>query len=371
MNLLYDLKATQPNPSGKYHGGGKYAEVVFFKMIEKEIKFACFFDSSKWINPKILDACEKNSIKLFDLQRISVLEIVKQNNITQIYSALPGNLKAPCRIIGTIHGLRQLELQFDWNLFLYKKSMRYILSFIKNKLFRKSYCRHFINKYGNSDFNIITVSNHSKYSILSYFPDLKNKEIKVLYSPSTSKSLLESHIAEADGKYILIVSANRWDKNNLRAIEAFDRLLSLSLVDKNIKMKVTGAVRNNFRYKINNPNNFEFLGYVSEEKLEELYSKAYLFVYPSLNEGFGYPPIEAMKYGVPVIASPFTSISEICGNAALYFNPYSIEEIMNRMLVIMNPEIYEDYSLRSYKRYNEVRAKQEHDLDELINIISK
>lgn len=80
-----------------------------------------------------------------------------------------------------------------------------------------------------------------------------------------------------------------------------------------------------------------------------------MFVYPSLNEGFGYPPLEAMRYGVPVIASPYSSITETCGGGALYFNPTSIEEIMNRMMmVVTNQGIYNAFVQKTglqYKKY--------------------
>lgn len=245
MNLLFDLNATQPNPSGKYHGGGKYAEVVFFRMIERGIKFSCFYDSRKWLNPMIANACKANMIPLFDIQYYTIANIVKENHIDQIYSALPSkdlSLSCPCEIIGTIHGLRIIELKFDVSLFFYKKSYRYILSFFKNKLFLRQFRKKFITGYAGSNFNIITVSQHSKYSILTYFPELRNKDIKVLYSPNTSKNTtINTSVHSITRKYFFVVSANRWDKNNLRALIAFDRLLSQQLIDNDIVIKITGA----------------------------------------------------------------------------------------------------------------------------------
>ena len=119
-----------------------------------------------------------------------------------------------------------------------------------------------------------------------------------------------------------------------------------------------------------NPDRFVFLGYVDDDVLEQLYTDAYLFVYPSLNEGFGYPPIEAMRYGVPVIASPLSSMAEICGAGCLYFDPFSVEEIMNRMLMMMQPEIYQEYSCKGQEQYKRVLEKQQKDLDELIDYIT-
>ena len=104
--------------------------------------------------------------------------------------------------------------------------------------------------------------------------------------------------------------------------------------------------------------------------MEKLYANALVFVYPSLNEGFGYPPLEAMKYGVPVIASPFSSIPEVCGGSVLYFNPFSVEEIMNRMLMIMDDNLHYEYSQKALLRYSEIKRKQDEDLNRLIDYIN-
>lgn len=168
----------------------------------------------------------------------------------------------------------------------------------------------------------------------------------------------------------MLVSGNRWEKNNLRAIQAFDNLISNNLIT-DVKMKITGTDGTKFRYKIKNPDYFEFLGYVDDHKLEELYENAYLFIYPSLNEGFGYPPLEAMRYKIPVIASPFSSMAEICSQGVLFFNPYSVEEIMNRMLMMMDEQRHAEYSQKGYEQYLKIRERQDRDLDLLIEYISK
>jgi glycosyltransferase involved in cell wall biosynthesis len=83
---------------------------------------------------------------------------------------------------------------------------------------------------------------------------------------------------------------------------------------------------------IKNKDKFIIEGYKDVEELEILYINAHLFLYPTLNEGFGYPPLEAMKYGTYVAVSAITSTTEVYGDAVLYFNPYDINEICNRIL---------------------------------------
>lgn len=374
MNLLFDLKATQPNISGKRHGGGKYAEVIFFRMVEKKMYFSCFYDSSLWLNPNIKSLCTQNDIPLYDIKSENVETIVKKYSIDRLYSAIPGQLALLrcCEVVGTVHGLREFETPFDNIFFQYKSSPKEFVKFVLKRCFSNWFherkYREYLKYYINSPFKLITVSEHSKYAFLSFFPELKNKEFKVFYSPNTSSC--EELIRNTSEKYFLLVSGNRWEKNNLRAIQAFDRLISNNLIT-DVKIKITGCDGSHFRYKIKNPDYFEFLGYVDDHKLEELYANAYLFIYPSLNEGFGYPPLEAMRYKIPVIASPFSSIAEICSQGVLFFNPYSVEEIMNRMLMMMDEQRHAEYSERGYEQYLKIRERQDKDLDSLIEYISQ
>ncbi|MFA6197550.1 MAG: glycosyltransferase family 1 protein [Patescibacteria group bacterium] len=70
-------------------------------------------------------------------------------------------------------------------------------------------------------------------------------------------------------------------------------------------------------------------GYVPDEHLPALYQKALLYVFPSLSEGFGLPPLEAMQYGVPVAAAHSSCLPEILGNGVVYFNPNEKHDIVN------------------------------------------
>lgn len=378
VNLLYDLKATQPNVTGKRHGGGRYGEIVFKRMVERGIKFACFYDSSRWLNPEIKTICESAQIPLFDLNAEALTDIVRKNGITRIYSALPDVLciNACNEVFGTIHGLRDLETPCDNIFYRYKFRMKDLIYFLVKKYFKPLYInirkKQFSKRYINDSFNLITVSEHSRYALYSYFPEFKNREIPVFYSPNTAEAGLDVCCKrDYEEKYFLLVSGNRWEKNNLRAIMAFDRLLTSGLIDKRIRMKVTGTTGDSYKYKLRNPDSFDMLGYVDDVSLEHLYANAYAFVYPSLNEGFGYPPLEAMKYGVPVLASPLSSITEICGGAAIYYNPFSVEEIMNRLLMILRTDIHGDFSNKGIAQYQYIKDRQNKDLDMLIDYIIK
>lgn len=376
MKLLFDLKATQPNSSGKRHGGGRYGEIIFYRMIERQIKFACFYDSKLWINPKIQNICQQHNIALYDLQKENLEDIIKNHNIDRLYSCIPGKLAklTCCEVYGTVHGLREFETPFD-NIFYkyqssFKEKIKFTIKKILTKRFHRKKHKEYLDTYINTPFHLITVSEHSKYAFLSFFPELINKELPVFYSPNTSSKEKAIKIQNNE-KYFFLVSGNRWEKNNLRAIMAFDRLIEYPYM-AGIRMKVTGTNGNNFRYKIKHPERFDFLGYVDDNQLESLYANAYVFVYPSLNEGFGYPPLEAMRYGIPVIASPYSSMAETCGSGALYFDPTSVEEIMNRMLMMVtNQTVYKEFVQKATIQYQKINERQNRDLDFLIDYIYK
>jgi glycosyltransferase involved in cell wall biosynthesis len=78
------------------------------------------------------------------------------------------------------------------------------------------------------------------------------------------------------------------------------------------------------------------IGYVSDQELRALYESAGCFVFPSFYEGFGLPPLEAMCCGCPVVASRAASLPEICGEAAIYFDPKSPEDIAEKIDKVMS-----------------------------------
>jgi glycosyltransferase involved in cell wall biosynthesis len=82
-----------------------------------------------------------------------------------------------------------------------------------------------------------------------------------------------------------------------------------------------------------------FTGYVPDEDLPFLYNGADVFVFPSLYEGFGIPPLEAMRCEVPVVASNATSIPEVVGAGALLFDPYNVEDIADKLEQILDKKI--------------------------------
>ncbi len=393
MRILFDLISTQPAGNSKYHGGSEYAKVVFEFLLKKNEshhrnqEVVAFFNEDMYLDKHIRDLINHYQIKYYNVKgKKDLQELLNTGQFDKFYSALPYEYYDLClhniNFLYTIHGLRPLELPTDTFESKYQQNL-----ISKLKFFYKTY---FKNRYINmrklqfdrllmvtQNRKIIVPSYHTKFALLNHFPYLNNEQISVLYSPmKTEKSNIineEDSLTElgvAKKNYYLLISGDRWIKNSYRAILAFDRLLS---EQKEFQKKILVLGVNNesfFLKKLKNKKKFIFRGYIPEEELEVAYKNAFCFIYPTLNEGFGYPPLESMKYGVPVIASAITSIPEVCKDGVVYFNPYSIEEIMNRILYINNENsIRDELSKRGLEVYKNVREKQEEMLDNLIEMI--
>ena len=394
MRFLYDLSATQPSPESKFHGGGAYGEIVFFKLLEylDKITLVAYYDAASYINPDIIEAIKKHNIPLYDLNKISVTKIIEKEKIDRAYSAMLNlNQHWPLgsvQVYTTVHGLRTLGMRFDSIMFSYMTSLKEKIKFL---LFvtvaRKLYLKKMLEINGrlanDKRINIITISNHSLASIKSFFPDNMNRKIPVFASPTFQQ--LENYAPIKDSpimnnanlqsfsvtekKFFLITSAARWTKNALRAVFAFDEIFSDDIAT-DFKVVLTGVTNKKiFTKKLKNPDRFVFLDYVDRNVLNLLAKNAYGFIYPSLNEGFGYPPIESMRYGVPVAASGTSSVPEICGDAVLYFDPYSISEIKNRIIQLLNSDIYNQLIEKSKKQYEFISSKQKKDLELLADYL--
>ncbi|RLI30576.1 MAG: glycosyltransferase family 1 protein [Candidatus Hecatellales archaeon] len=134
--------------------------------------------------------------------------------------------------------------------------------------------------------------------------------------------------------YILYVGSEHPRKNLSTVLQAFAKLKKEKVHRKLKLVKVgsAGSREADFRAetlqwvsKLHLQGEVIFLGWVSPETLATLYTEAELLVFPSIYEGFGWPPLEAMACGCPVVSSNKASMPEIFGDAALYVNPYDVD----------------------------------------------
>lgn len=135
--------------------------------------------------------------------------------------------------------------------------------------------------------------------------------------------------------YVLAVSSSQSNKNFAFVVQA---LTSLGTPDFDVVV-AGGTNPGVFAAKgVAMPDFVKHVGYVSDAELASLYRHAACFVFPSLYEGFGIPPLEAMAHGCPVVASTAASIPEVCGDAAVYFDPKDAQSFLSALDKVMSTE---------------------------------
>jgi glycosyltransferase involved in cell wall biosynthesis len=213
----------------------------------------------------------------------------------------------------------------------------------------------FLTKY--ADF-IITVSEFER----KRFKELKfsDRSIKVLhhgFDPIFNFDGDRSKVIESklmlrfgiDSEYILYVGRINVRKNVSTLIKAF-----LKLNQSKLKLVIVG----NKEWKIDpmedlihsSDDNKRIIvtGPLFGEELAEIYANAKLFCFPSFEESFGLPPLEAMASGVPVVVSNSSSIPEVCGEAGIYFNPFEVDDLVDKLqYVLQSADVRNHYSLLS------------------------
>lgn len=192
---------------------------------------------------------------------------------------------------------------------------------------------------------IIAVSNTTKKDILKIY-HLPEEKIKVIYNGfEKNLSKEKKTTVEKIGKnYFLYVGTLQPRKNLLTLIRAFYKFNKKFPDFELVLAGKKGWMYEDLFKEVSNLGLQEkvfFTDYVSEKQLEFLYKHAFAFVMPSLYEGFGLPLLEAMSYGCPVISSFSSSLPEVGGEACLYFNPQSEDDLFEKM-----EELYKNNDLR-------------------------
>ena len=397
MKILYDLSATQPVSVNDFHGGGEYAKTVFHRICEtlpSNLTLEVFYDPLKPIENSILEICKVKGFTINICKNNGdISRLLGDRKYDVFYTALPysySDLIIPqeTKFIYTVHGLRALEYPADKYELKYRKSNLKIR--IKHFIFLIFPCFWIkykikkgvdnLNKFFSITDNqtIITISNHSKYSIAYFFPRIDISQIKTFYPPiknynfnnSKDDNILKS-LSLTQNKYILLICGDRFEKGAYCACRILYSLMKKQKrFPDDIKVLILGISYNKQYHKLtDNCNRFIFHNYVSTEDLEILYKNAHLFLFPTLNEGFGIPPLEAMKYGTVCACSANSAITEIYGDSVLYFNPFDETELGIRILQSFDENIRNEKKQKLSIRYQQIRERQEKDLDLLVNTI--
>ena len=236
-------------------------------------------------------------------------------------------------IILTIHDLafiRFPQFNFDWFIKKYTKEVK------RNARLAKI---------------IVADSKSTKDDIIKFFK-IDPAKVKVVYLASDSrfkklanqekdKKVLKKY--GIDKKYILSVGTIEPRKNYSTLIKAFNYIKHKNN-DFNYRLVIVGRTgwksESTYRERELSPykDDILFIGRVSDKELVQIYNQAEIFVYPSLFEGFGLPPLEAMACGLPVIASDSSSLKEVVGNAGILIPPDDFKEISKQISYILKNE---------------------------------
>ena len=409
MNLLFDFLTAH----GRY-GAGEYQRRVFMTLVNylrknhmDDVHLFALYDSTKEISYEDLREEILTTvipIMYCDLHKQNLLEIITENKIDRLFIACgqrigeyPEVADVRCDVVCVTHDMLyeewyQNHLYEYWQLLLPSMQMgkvekwkwmvyfrkngpasrlaRYILRMHRERILERpiTYMRNVSTMLmENPQAKCIMVSEYSKNSMI-YNYHISPEKIDVLYSPERieipiepiSNKLLKD-IINSGVKYYLMVSCNRNSKNPIKAFKAFQHFAEMD-TDAHFVM-------------IGMPSHFGIcsgrihaVDFLSDSDLMWAMKECYALVYPSFFEGFGYPPLEAMKYGKPVICSNTTSLPEIFEDAPIYCSPL-YESSIFMALTYLTDNNYKEYSERSIKQYDKIRKKQEKDLQKLIDLL--
>jgi glycosyltransferase involved in cell wall biosynthesis len=255
----------------------------------------------------------------------------------------------PCRSVVTIHDC--IHLQFP--------------EYLSHRL-GYAYARSALWVAAHRSARVLTVSEASKRDILRYF-GIPATKIDVIYNaiderfgeaPSEEDVSRVRERYQLNDPYVLYAGNIKPHKNLERLIEAFHLFRRDGL--EHVKLLIIGDEISKYaslrravhRYKLHQ--HVRFFGFVPDRTLAVLYRLAGVFVFPSLYEGFGLPPLEAMASGTPVVTSNISSLPEVVGDAALLIDPYdptAIAQAMRRVLT--EPALRDDLRRRGLARVKE------------------
>lgn len=219
--------------------------------------------------------------------------------------------------------------------------------------------------------SLITVSQFSRQEIAEFYD---YPQSRILIVPN---AVSEAFKPAAPGvkvqKYLLAVSSPSAHKNFIRMISAFLRIKGHDDVQLHIVGDANGVfVDDSLAQQTQQDPRVKFLGRINDQQLISQYQNAAAFVFPSLYEGFGIPPLEAQACGCPVLAANAASIPEVLQSSALYFDPLDLDQMAQAMtLVLDNERVREQLrvlGLHNVSRYawEDSARRISHHLDDLL-----
>jgi glycosyltransferase involved in cell wall biosynthesis len=215
-----------------------------------------------------------------------------------------------------------------------------------------SYARYMMGRATSHSALVLTVSEASRHDILRFYPETDPERVEVvpnaidqaiLDDPGEEEMNRVRERYQIRGRFVLYAGNVKPHKNVERLIAAFARLKQRPSFE-DVKLLIIGDEIERFaslRRAVESAGvrqDVRFFGFVPASTLAALYRLASVFAFPSLYEGFGLPPLEAMACGTPVVTSNVSSLPEVVGDAAILVDPYSVEDIADGLRRVLDDD---------------------------------
>jgi glycosyltransferase involved in cell wall biosynthesis len=200
---------------------------------------------------------------------------------------------------------------------------------------------------------IITPSEFTRERLKNFFPSAAGKINIINEGVVSLRGEAENGAIEKGGieKPYLLYVGNAYPHKNLETL--IKAVSALNELGKKFKLVLVGReddfyarLKKKFGYK----DFVTFYGKAEEEELRRLYENAHAYVFPSFQEGFGLPGLEAMAQGVPVVAANAGALKEVYGDAAKYFDPRDVRSLVKAILSLDEPEVRERLKFNGFKQ---------------------
>ncbi len=330
MKIGIDARMYGPKVGGG--GLGRYVEqlIIQLQKIDQENRYILFlkpenFEDCVITNPHFEKRCVP--IHWYSLkEQLFLAKMIDREGLDLLHFPhwnVPWNIKTP--FVVTIHDLILLEQPRSA-----KITTRHPLTYLTKYI---GY-RFVLSQALKRSRKIIAVSQYTKKSILKHFSWVREEKIEVIYEGITPLPALPnpSDLSKLPIPYLLYIG-NAYPHKNLKTL--LHAFLLLQKKHPNLHLIVAGR-KDIFSDRLLDSashlplpqGSFTFIPNPTDSQLSQLYAHATVYVFPSLIEGFGLPPLEAMQQGVPVAASNTSCLPEILGNAAVYFPPTDLQAMI-------------------------------------------
>lgn len=230
------------------------------------------------------------------------------------------------------------------------------------------YAKFMFEKVAHKADRVLCISDFTRNELLRYVK-IEKEKLRVIHL-GINKSLFKKDTRIEDKQnqkpYLLYVGNVKPHKNLQTLIKAFEMIKDCIPHDLVIVGKKEGFITDDkevIQLAGKLDNRVRFTGFIDERELVQHYSSADVFIFPSLYEGFGLPPLEAMACECPVIASNAASLPEVCGDAVLYIKPDDAKDIANKILLILSNNLLRETliekGMKHVKLFNWKQSAQE------------